>query len=401
MAIEGPLRELGIHDVFQLLDLSRKTGALRVTSELRDNEGMVFFDTGRVLFASIRSNPHRLGQLLLRSGKLTEAELERARVLQEQRGGAQRLGEILVEMGAVTPKELERQVRLQVEAVVFELMSWREGFFSFEEAEASAAPAEASIRISTESLLMEGARRIDEWSRIADKVPHLGVVPTLAAVHEDHPTLLDLLPNEWEVLTAIDGATDLRGIAAALARSEFDIAKIAYGLVSTGVIELRVPDRSTPLSAPAVAIDDAVPHVAAAADALAAGRVEDALASARRAIAADASHAEARLLAARALLRLGRFADSAEELRRAAQADALNPEVQLELGYACARRGDFERAIASWAHYLRSAPPSETTVRVRAAVDAAVRLRALIEEHAAAPAGDARGTTSPERLARV
>ena len=32
MAIEGPLRELGIHDVFQLLDLSRKTGMLRVTS---------------------------------------------------------------------------------------------------------------------------------------------------------------------------------------------------------------------------------------------------------------------------------------------------------------------------------------------------------------------------------
>ena len=28
MAIEGPLRELGIHDVFQLLDLSRKTGTL-------------------------------------------------------------------------------------------------------------------------------------------------------------------------------------------------------------------------------------------------------------------------------------------------------------------------------------------------------------------------------------
>ena len=49
MAIEGPLRELGIHDVFQLLDLSRKTGALRVTSDLRDDEGVVLFDGGRVV----------------------------------------------------------------------------------------------------------------------------------------------------------------------------------------------------------------------------------------------------------------------------------------------------------------------------------------------------------------
>ena len=381
MAIEGPLRELGIHDVFQLLDLSRKTGALRVTSELRDNEGTVFFDAGRVLFASIRSNPHPLGQLLLRSGKLTEAELERARSVQVQRNNGQRLGEILVEIGAVTPKELERQVRLQIEAVVFELMSWREGFFSFEERDVSSAPAEATVRISTESLLMEGARRIDEWSRIADKVPHLGVIPTLAPVHEDHPTLLDLLPNEWEVLTAIDGASDLRAIAANLARSEFDIAKISYGLVTTGVIELRLPERRTPMSNLPVA--DAAPHVAAAREALAAGRFEDALAAARLAVQADPGDAEARLAAARALLRLGRFADSAEELRRAAQTDPLHPDIQLELGYALARRGEFDRAVSGWEHYLRSAPSSAAAGRARAAAEAANTLRALLEQHAA------------------
>ena len=53
MAIEGPLRELGIHDVFQLLDLSRKTGTLRVVSELRDNEGMVVFDRGKIIHAEV------------------------------------------------------------------------------------------------------------------------------------------------------------------------------------------------------------------------------------------------------------------------------------------------------------------------------------------------------------
>ena len=56
MAIEGPLRELGIHDVFQLLDLSRKTGALRVTSDLRDDEGVVLFDGGRVIHAGVRAD---------------------------------------------------------------------------------------------------------------------------------------------------------------------------------------------------------------------------------------------------------------------------------------------------------------------------------------------------------
>ena len=59
MAIEGPLRELGIHDVFQLLDLSRKTGVLRVSSELREDEGVVLFDSGRVVQATIRQPTSR------------------------------------------------------------------------------------------------------------------------------------------------------------------------------------------------------------------------------------------------------------------------------------------------------------------------------------------------------
>ncbi|HUF27113.1 MAG TPA: DUF4388 domain-containing protein [Gemmatimonadaceae bacterium] len=379
MAIEGPLRELGIHDVFQLLDLSRKTGALRVTSELRDNEGLVYFDGGRVLHASIRSNPHPLGTLLVRSGKISEADLERARSMQHK-GDGRRLGEILVEIGAITPKELERQVRLQIEAVVFELMSWREGFFSFEERPIEDAPAEATIRISTESLLMEGARRIDEWSRIADKVPHLGVVPVLAKVDDDHPTLLDLLPNEWEVLTIIDGKSDLRGIATGLGRSEFDIAKIAYGLVTTGVIDLRLPERGTPTGT--VPIEDAAPHVARAEEALAKGRLEDALAAARLGVSADPGNAPARLAAGRALLRLGRTADALDELRRALRADPLEPTAYLELGYALVRRGELHEALVHWEHFLRVAPQAPAAQMVRDAVTSATRLHTLVEAHA-------------------
>src|SRR5689334_17803691 len=84
MPIEGPLKELGLHDVFQLLDLSRKTGIMRVTSHLRNNEGMVGFDGGAIIYAEIRSSPVRIGELLVRAGRITEEELERARALQQQ-----------------------------------------------------------------------------------------------------------------------------------------------------------------------------------------------------------------------------------------------------------------------------------------------------------------------------
>ena len=375
MAIEGPLRELGIHDVFQLLDLSRKTGTLTVTSLLRDNQGTVYFERGAVIYALIRSNPHPLGELLLRAGKISEGDLSRARDAQTKSGDGRRLGEILVESGAVTRRELERHVRFQVEEVVFELMSWREGFFSFEEREVVNVPAEATIRISTESLLMEGARRIDEWSRIEGKIPHLGVVPSLCAVTDDHAAQLDLLPNEWEVLSEIDGARDLRAIAAELARSDFDVARIAYGLVTTGVVALR-DTASNGSSAPAAA----QAHLERAREALRANECDRAVAEARLAVAGLDGATVPRLVLARALTRAARHDEAQEELRRVLQADALEPAVHLETGCCAAWRGDYQEALTSWDRYLRLAPDGADAAAVRQAVEAVQRVSGMLAE---------------------
>jgi Domain of unknown function (DUF4388)/Tetratricopeptide repeat len=381
MAIEGPLRELGIHDVFQMLDLSRKTGALRVTSAQRDNEGTVLFDRGKVISASIRSSPTPLGTMLLRAGRITEPDLDRARAMQEAGRDRRRLGEILLTLGAISARELERQVRLQIEAVVFELMSWRDGFFSFEDRDVGSVPLEASVQVSTESLLMEGARRIDEWSRIADKVPNLAVVPVLATVDaKGHAPQLDLLPNEWEVLAIIDGVNDLRGIAATLGRSEFDVAKVVYGLLTTGVIDLRA---GVAPATPAMATNgDPRVYLDAARTSLAAGRAEEALSAARSAIGAAPTNAEARLTAARALRRLRRVAEASDELRRAAELDPGHPDIQLELGYAAVCQGDLRTAVERWEQFLRAAPGSIAADEVRDALASASRLSEFLETYA-------------------
>jgi tetratricopeptide (TPR) repeat protein len=373
MAIEGPLRELGIHDVFQLLDLSRKTGMLRVTSELRDDEGIVIFESGRVVQASVRSNPMSLEDMLLRSGRVTQTDLERARVMRTGNGRGRSLGEHLVQCGALSRKELERQMRLQIESVVFELMSWREGFFSFEELAQEELPAAPEIHVSTESLLMEGARRIDEWSRIADKIPSLTVVPTLAPVDDAHPTQIDLLPDEWEVLTMIDGKRDLRAIATALGRAEFDIAKVVYGLVTTGVVEVQAaPERRNSESQRAASEWDE--RLERARKSLDAGDATEALAVAAAVRAADPARTEARLLVATALTRLRRHGEALDELRRAVRADPRSLDAHHDLGFAAARMGDFATALASWEQYLRSANGTPSAERVRLAAEAARRL---------------------------
>jgi uncharacterized protein DUF4388/tetratricopeptide repeat protein len=377
MAIEGPLRELGIHDVFQLLDLSRKTGMLRVTSELRDDEGIVLFEAGRVVQASVRSNPMSLEEMLLRSGRVTETDLERARAMRSGNGRGRGLGEHLVQCGALSRKELERQMRLQIESVVFELMSWREGFFSFEERAPDELPEAPEIHVSTESLLMEGARRIDEWSRIADKIPSLTVVPTLAPVDDARPTQIDLLPDEWEVLTMIDGKRDLRAIATVLGRAEFDIAKVVYGLVTTGVVEVRsAPERRS--SGGQRAAGEWTERLDRARRALEGGDAGEALAAAAAVRAADPTRTDARLLVAEALTQLRRYGEALDELRRAVRADPRTPEVHRDLGFAAARVGDFATALASWDQFLRTANGEPSVARVKAAVEATKRLVGVI-----------------------
>src|SRR6266516_1523342 len=318
MPIEGPLRERGIHDVFQLLDLSRKTGVLRVTSELRHNAGTVYFEDGAIIFAEIRSNPHPLGALLLRTGKITEADLERGRDMQHRQGDQRRLGEILVSLGAITPRELQRQVRFQIEEVVFELMSWREGYFSFTEGTLTDLPTEATVRIPTEALLMEGARRIDEWSRIEGRIPHLGVIPTLAPPAGGPEGELDLLPPEWEMLAMIDGERDLRTIASELGRSEFEVAE------TLGRREL-----------------------------------EEARALAEQAAGVHPHDPTVHLLLGRIDLAAGRAA-AVDELRRALRLDPLLVAAHRFLGYALVATGRFAEAVEQWDQWERLAARSES-----------------------------------------
>ena len=379
MAIEGPLRELGLHDVFQLLDLSRKTGVLRITSELRDNEGKVYFNAGHVVFASVRSNPHAIGTMLVRSGRITEDEFHRARARQVESAGAQRLGAIMVDLGFITPRELERQLRLQVEAVVYELLAWREGTFSFSEQRAEELDCEATVRLSTESLLMEAARRMDEWSVIGDYIPSLDAIPTLATTETGGGAPVALRPDEWELLSVVDGERDLRAVAAALGASEFDVAKLVAHLVKAGILAIQERPRMLRDSAAAAAA-----HVQRACAELRHGALEDALDEARLAIAADPGAAPARLVAARVLLRLGRAQDALEELRRAAQFAPDEVETQAELGFAAVRLGHLAEGTAAWRRCLDARPPGELAADVLDALDAAERLRDVLERRAGA-----------------
>ena len=80
MAIKGSLKEASLPDVLQLLSLGRKSGCLSITD--RSSLGYIFFEHGRISYATVVNRRDRLGDILSKSGRITKQQLEEAIDLQ-------------------------------------------------------------------------------------------------------------------------------------------------------------------------------------------------------------------------------------------------------------------------------------------------------------------------------
>ena len=370
MAIEGPLSELGVGDVLQLLELAHKTGVLTVRSDRLSDEAIIHFSRGAIVFAVRRRSTRRLGQLLIRAGHLTQRELDRALEIQHAEP-TRRLAEILLEMGSVGEEELERQLRFQMEETIYELMPWADGYFKFEE-RAEIAELRLLARVRVDSLLMEGSRRIDEWSRLEAKVPGPEAVPSLSPTADRDVSPLELRPEEWEVLAELDGTRDVRQLAADLGRAEFEVGKVVYGLVSTGLVtiaEARAHYTEQQLRAAREEVEGL----------LRSGQANEAQRLAAELEGSYPDRVELAILAGRALLAQNRIRAAAEAFARAVVLDPLSSEAHYRLGYAAVKTGELERAARAWDNFVVLSPNGELRQLVRSALTAIRTLSQVLE----------------------
>ncbi|MDI6712993.1 MAG: DUF4388 domain-containing protein, partial [Anaerosomatales bacterium] len=174
MALRGNLKDFSLPDVFQLVQLSKKTGVLRI--KRADAEGSIWFRDGEVFFAQSDWNREPLGQRLVNAGRITPSALAKAiEIRSREPEGGRRLGQILVDEGYVTQPVLEAFVQEQIQDTIFDLMRWDEGEFDFEILPA-VVEEDIGLSVSIENIVMEGSRRIEEWNRIKKKVPSMDMV---------------------------------------------------------------------------------------------------------------------------------------------------------------------------------------------------------------------------------
>jgi len=339
MAIKGSLREASLPDVLQLLALGQKTGCLSVAD--RANFGSIYFEGGRITYASIVNRPDRLGDILVKHGRLQPDHLAAA-IQAQGKDRHKRLGQILVDEGWVSRADLEHFVRFQIEEAVYLLFTWAQGTFKFE---AGVRPEreELLVSINPESLLLEGARRTDEWSLIEKKIPSFDLifVPNAEHVASDE---VEITPDQDRVLALLDGTRDVTHLIEDSGLSEFDVGKALYGLLSAGFVHRAGRSQSAPRAA--VNEGRVQEHRNLGIAFYKTGMYDEAGREFRRVVDLKPDDGEALAWLGLVALRQARWQEAAETLSPIVQRGAAPAAVLHNFGLACEQLGDFDRAEA-------------------------------------------------------
>lgn len=235
MALVGNLRDFGLSEFLYLVDRGAKTG--RLTLQKPGDRAELYFNSGKLVYATHFNQNERIGDILVRMGRITREQCNNALQIQHTQQLNKPLGQIMVEHGMVTMSEINRCVRLQIEEITYGLFGWQEGDFRFEP---DMAPPNESVTIplSIENLIMEGTRRIDEWARIRDRIPSLDVIVKFSERPHEKAKGVNLTPDEWRVFARINGANSVRQISMQTGLGDFEAARIIYGFLSAGLVML-------------------------------------------------------------------------------------------------------------------------------------------------------------------
>src|SRR2546429_3425751 len=256
MALEGTLRDFSLADIFQLIGLQRKTGVL--TLRTKDDTVTVTFLDGKVVGADSLTHrlENRLGTVLMKSGMLTNEQL--ARALEIQKETLQRLGFILTHYGIISPDSLKQAIQLQILQIVYRLFRWKDGDYHFSQETTIEYDRDNVVPISAESILMEGARMIDEWPIIEKRIRSydmvfrkkltdqeivvVGAGEADEVAFDETPTMrrrkiagadkIRISEEEKQVFDLLDGKRTVGDIIEMSRLSEFDTSKSLYELLT-------------------------------------------------------------------------------------------------------------------------------------------------------------------------
>lgn len=233
MPIEGDLKSLNLSSVIQLISQENLTGVLKIKrrSEIVD----IGFSQGQVTGAFYEKGEkvERMEKYLVRSGIIGKNVYE---LVEEIHGETKRpIMNIIIEDKYVTQAQVESLIKFKIQEVIDEIFTWNDGAFKFEQNSIIYPKSMIKIRMNTEGLILEAARRFDEWSKISKSITSGDIVFRKIERPE-----LKLKPSaeEERILSLLNGHRSVDDMIEISGLGKFRTYSFLYRLLSTGQIEM-------------------------------------------------------------------------------------------------------------------------------------------------------------------
>lgn len=236
----GRIRDTRLPVILQLLRSERRTGVL--TLKRNDLNKSIFIQEGDIIFASSLYSDDRLGEVLLKAGKINFKQYEISVDLLKKTG--KRQGTILVEQGFIAPKDLFEGVVFQVREIVLSSFTWIEGDYEFVE---GPLPSEEviTLQISTGDIILDGIERIQDWNRLIRDLPPLNSVLHLSTDPRTLFQSVNLSAAERDLLRLVNGERTLHDVLCESTMPSMDCTRVLYFFVTAGILQPILPGLET------------------------------------------------------------------------------------------------------------------------------------------------------------
>ncbi len=231
--LTGNVKDIALVKILMSLNRSRKTGTLSLTT--RSFTKKIYFSGGDVVFASSTFEDDRLGEMLLKAGKITVEQYDKSvEVLKASKG--KRQGAILVELGYLVPKDLFWGVKYQVREIVQSMFLVEEGDYAFHEGEFPTQEV-ITLKNSVGNLIYSGVNKIVNLTRIRSEMPHTDSVLKLSADPLSLFQDIELSQQDKKILSLVDGKKSIKQIVDSSWMGSFEAMKVLYVLWAIGMLE--------------------------------------------------------------------------------------------------------------------------------------------------------------------
>jgi hypothetical protein len=244
MALQGTLKDFSITEIIQLIGQQFKTGVLKIRRGKSLAE--IYFIDGMIVhvYSNYRGRKDLIGEILVKAQLITEEQLEQT--LKIQRETSKYLGEILVELGMLKKEDILKVISTQVYETIYDLFWWEDGSFHFD-IKLVESYEKIPFALSTDQVLLNILRMVDEWSEIEKKIfsshlvfkKSLGIEDKAIDMLSQQSYLKEKLASEQELIyNLVDGARTVQEIIDRSLLGKFNASEILLNLMEMGLIEI-------------------------------------------------------------------------------------------------------------------------------------------------------------------